>query len=65
MFLKLYVFILIKVKLMEKGTKQVLGWANVILGALVALTLWLAWPAWLAYLWALLIVLGGVWQLTA
>jgi len=50
---------------MEKGTKQVLGWANVILGALVALTLWLAWPAWLLYLWALLIVLGGVWQLTA
>ena len=42
--------------------RQMAGWASVVLGVLVALSTWLGWLS-LMYLWAVLVLLLGVWEL--
>ncbi len=44
------------------GSKTMQGWAAVVLGVLVALSQYLAWGS-LMYLWALLVLVLGVWVL--
>jgi len=43
--------------------RQMAGWASVVLGVLVALSTWLGWSSSLMYLWAVLVLLLGVWEL--
>jgi hypothetical protein len=50
---------------MDKKTQQMVGWAAIILGILVAINQALVWPANLQYLWAALVVILGIWALVA
>ena len=50
---------------MEKTTRNALSWAHIILGVLIGITVALNWPVWLLYTWAVLVLLSGVWELTA
>jgi len=50
---------------MDKGTKNFLGWSEIVLAILIALNQALTWPGWLQYLWAGLVVIAGIWTLAA
>jgi len=50
---------------MDKGTKNILGWSQIVLAILIALNQALAWSGGLQYLWAILVVITGVWTLAA
>ncbi len=49
---------------MNPQTKQTIGWTEIILGILVALTVALEWPIGLLYLWAVLVFFAGLWELS-
>ena len=42
--------------------RKMAGWTSVVLGVLVALSTWQGWLS-LTYVWAVLIILLGVWEL--
>lgn len=50
---------------MEKGTKNLLGWSEIVLAILITLNQALTWPGSLQYLWAILVVIFGIWTLVA
>ena len=50
---------------MNSGTQNFLGWSEIVLAILIALNQGLNWPGYLQYLWALLVVIAGIWTLAA
>ena len=50
---------------MNVQTKQSIGWIEVVLGILVAINVAAGWPIGLLYLWAILVLLVGIWELAA
>ncbi len=50
---------------MNKGTQNFIGWSGIILSILVALNQAYKWPGYLQYVWALLVLIIGIWALVA
>jgi len=50
---------------MNKATKNFLGWSEIILAIVIALNQGLNWSGSLQYLWAVLLVIAGIWTFAA
>jgi len=50
---------------MNNGIKSFLGWSQIVLAILVTLNQALKWAGWLQYIWAVLLLVTGIWTLAA